>query len=575
MNTDSNKHKDLEIEALASLVSSFFENRIGGEEGKSLSKLTSVLTKTVSSGSSHLLAEEANQIFDHWKSLPAIGSEDANLPLVCTDLGKLYFRRFYEYEKLVADVLSNKCTKASAEVSKDTEEFFRKSLSKLLDDQQALAVGAVLQRDLVLLTGAPGTGKTRTIVAMLAAYIQKYPCNLIALAAPTGKAAFRMRESVLETLKLIDLPDTIRQKIIDSSKATTLHRLMGSRLGSVDFQRNNKNPLPCHLVVVDEASMIDLSLMAKLCDALREETKLVLIGDADQLAPVNGGAVFNGLVKSSQPNEFRAEDLPKMKIFSDSAELSVSKNIMASSMIQLSKVHRRSDDNSSEKIGELCVAIKEGNTDEVISIIHSGVDSIKWISDLDDPQLDSLIYDEFNELSDARAPDLALSKLGKFRILCANNDGRYGVENWNTRTERILPNADVAIRPVVVHMNDYAVGLFNGDDGVILGSKVFFPAEDGIREIARSRLPQHKIGYASTIHRSQGSEFNKVAVVLPPEDSKLLSKELLYVAISRAKEKVYLVGSEESLVAAVERTETQNSGVWELMNHLNAKVLKT
>ena len=544
MNTDSNKNKDLEIEALASLVSSFLKTELE-EEGKSLSKLTSVLTKTVSSGSSHLLAEEANQIFDHWKSLPAIGSEDANLPLVCTDLGKLYFRRFYEYEKLVADVLSNKCTKASAEVSKDTEEFFRKSLSKLLDDQQALAVGAVLQRDLVLLTGAPGTGKTRTIVAMLAAYIQKYPCNLIALAAPFGKAAFRMRESVTETLKLIDLPDTIRQKIIDSSKATTLHRLMGSRLGSVDFQRNNKNPLPCHLVVVDEASMIDLSLMAKLCDALREETKLVLIGDADQLAPVHGGAVFNGLVKSSQPNEFRAEDLPKMEIFSDSAELSVSKNIMASSMIQLSKVHRLSDDNSSvmvnnssEKIGELCVAIKEGNTDEVISIIHSGVDSIKWISDLDDPQLDSLIYDEFNELSDARAPDLALSKLGKFRILCANNDGRYGVEKRNTRTERILPNAYVAIRPVVVHMNDYAVGLFNGDDGVILGSKVFFPAEDGIREIARSRLPQHKIGYASTIHRSQGSEFNKVAVVLPPEDSKLLSKELLYVAISRAKEKV-------------------------------------
>lgn len=572
MNTDSNKNKDLEMEALASLVSSFFENRIGGEEGKSLSKLTSVLTKTVSSGSSHLLAEEANQIFDHWKSLPAIGSEDANLPLVCTDLGKLYFRRFYENEKLVADVLSNKCTKASTEVSKDTEEFFRKSLSKLVDDQQALAVGAVLQRDLVLLTGGPGTGKTRTIVTMLAAYIQKYPSNLIALAAPTGKAAFRMRESVLQTLKLIDLPDTTRQKIIDSAKATTLHRLLGSRLGSVDFQRNKKNPLPFQLVVVDEASMIDLSLMAKLCDALREDTKLVLIGDADQLAPVHGGAIFNGLIKTSQPNEFRAEDLPKMKIFSGSAELSASKNIMASSMIQLSKVHRRSDNNSTEKIGELCAAIKDGNADKVISIIHSDVDSIKWISDLDDPQLNSLIYDEFNELSVTRIPNLALSKLGKFRILCANNDGRYGVENWNTKTEKILAKTDVATRPVVVHVNDYAVGLYNGDDGVILDSKVYFPAEDGIREIARSRLPQHKIGFASTIHRSQGSEFNKVAVVLPPEDSKLLSRELLYVAVSRAKEKVYLVGLEESLVAAVERTETQISGVWELMNHSKTKV---
>ena len=129
---------------------------------------------------------------------------------------------------------------------------------------------------------------------------------------------------------------------------------------------------------------------------------------------------------------------------------------------------------STEKIGELCVAIKDGRADEVISILHSGADSIKWISDLDDPQLNSLIYDEFNQLSDDRVPDLALTKLGKFRILCANNDGRYGVENWNTRTERIFPNTDVAIRPVVVHANDYAVGLYNGDDGSFLGRKYIF-----------------------------------------------------------------------------------------------------
>ena len=572
MNTDSNKNKDLETEALASLVSSFFEKRIGGEEGKSLAKLTSVLTKTVSSGSSHLLAEEANQIFDNWKSLPAIGSEDANLPLVCTDLGKLYFRRFYEYEKLIADVLSSKCRNTSGNVSKDTEEFFRNSLSPLVDDQQELAVSAVLQRDLVLLTGGPGTGKTRTIVAMLAAYIKEYPGNLIALAAPTGKAAFRMRESVLQTLKKIDLPVATRQKIIDSAKATTIHRLLGSKIGSVDFHRNKKNPLPHHLVVVDEASMVDLSLMAKLCDALPEKTKLVLIGDADQLAPVNGGAVFNGLVKSSQPNQFRAEDLPKMKILSDSAKLPVSKNILASSMIQLSQVHRRNDTCSSEKIGELCAAIREGKGEGVASIIHSGVESITWISDPGDPQLNSLICDGLNELSHARVPDLALSKIDNFRILCANNDGRYGVENWNIRTEKLLPESDLQVRPVVVHVNDYDVGLYNGDDGVILGSKAYFPAEDGIREIARSRLPQHKIGYASTIHRSQGSEFNKVVIILPPVDSKLLSRELLYVAVSRAKEKVYLVGSEKSLVSAVERTEKQNSGVWELMTHSGTKI---
>ena len=566
MNTNSNKNQNLEIDALAFLVADFFETRIGGEEGKSLAKLTRVLTERVASGSSHLLPAEVNEVLDGWKSLPSIGNEDAGLPLVYTDTGRFYFRRYYEYERLVADILTHKCTKASVEVSKDTEEFFKNSISHFVDDQQALAVGTVLQRDLVLLSGGPGTGKTRTIVAMLAAYIHEHPNHLIALAAPTGKAAFRMRESVLQSLKLIELPDSIRQKIIDSSKATTLHRLLGSRMGSMDFQRNKRNPLPAHLVVVDETSMIDLPLMAKLCDALQEDTKLVLIGDAAQLAPVHGGAVFNGLIESSQPNEFREEDLPKMGVCSNSAKLSQPTNRLASSMIQLSKVHRRKDISSSGKIDELCNAIKEGRAKDAVSVIHSGVESITWIRDLTDPQLDSLICDEFTELSDAHDPSLALSKLGKFRILCANNEGEYGVSNWNVKAEGLLPNTNSAVRPVVVHVNDYSIGLYNGDDGVVFGTKVYFPSEEGVREIARSRLPQHKMGYASTIHRSQGSEFDKVAVILPPEDSKLLSRELLYVAISRAKEKVFLVGSEGSLIAAVNRSEKQHSGVLDLMN---------
>ena len=566
MNTSSNKNQNLEIDALAFLVADFFETRIGGEEGKSLAKLTRVLTERVASGSSHLLPAEVNEVLDHWKSLPAIGNEDADLPLVCTDTGRLYFRRYYEYERLVADVLSHKCTKASVQLNNDTEEFFKNSISHFVDDQQALAVGAVLHRDLVLLAGGPGTGKTRTIVAMLAAYIHEHPNHLIALAAPTGKAAFRMRESVLQSLKLIELPDSIRQKIIDSTKATTLHRLLGSRMGSMDFQRNKRNPLPAHLVVVDEASMIDLPLMAKLCDALREDTKLVLIGDAAQLAPVHGGAVFNGLIESSQPNEFREEDLPKMGVFSNSAKLSQPTSGLTSSMIQLSKVHRRKVTSSSGKIDELCNAIKEGRAKDAVSVIHSGVESITWIRDLTDPQLDSLICDEFTELSDAHDPSFALSKLGKFRILCANNEGEYGVSNWNAKAEGLLPNTNSSARPVVVHVNDYSIGLYNGDDGVVFGTKVYFPSEEGVREIARSRLPQHKMGYASTIHRSQGSEFDKVAVILPPEDSKLLSRELLYVAISRAKEKVFLVGSEGSLIAAVNRSEKQHSGVLDLMN---------
>ena len=163
--------------------------------------------------------------------------------------------------------------------------------------------------------------------------------------------------------------------------------------------------------------------------------------------------------------------------------------------------------------------------------------------------------------------NLLFQCLVDFRVLCANNEGRYGVSNWNLRADGQFSQSDTISKPLVIHSNDYALGLHNGDDGVILGQKAYFAEEDGYREIALSRLPQHKIGYASTIHRSQGSEFTKVAVVLPPEDSQLLSRELLYVAISRAKENVFLIGSEASLRAAVNRTEKQNSGILDLMKH--------
>ena len=381
MNTAAERSNELETEALATVVSSFFERRVGGEEGKLLAQITRLLTEKVAAGSSHLAAEDLDGNFGEWKKLPAIGNEEANLPLVYTNTGKLYFRRFYEYEKSVAYALSQRCKRESVQISSDAEQFIKASLLPMVDEQQAHAVDAVLRRDLVLLTGGPGTGKTRTIVAMLAAYCMEHPDKLIALAAPTGKAAFRMRESVMQALELIELPESARKKILDSSKATTLHWLLGTRIGSVDFQRNEKNTLPYDLVVVDEASMIDLPLMAKLCQTLREDTKLVLIGDADQLAPVQGGAVFNGLIQSYQRDEFPEEDMAEEEIFSESAKRSQGNHLFSNSLVHLSKVHRRSDKSSTAKINELCEAIKDGRADDAVSILHSDANSIAWQKD--------------------------------------------------------------------------------------------------------------------------------------------------------------------------------------------------
>ena len=258
-------------------------------------------------------SDQADEICENWASLPGVGSTDENLPLV-TPMENFISVGFRI--RKAGSRPSSSISRPSVLASRGMIDFFKDSLKGEVDDQQALAVGVALQP--LLLTGGPGTGKTRTIVAILAAYLQANPGMLVALAAPTGKAAFRMRESVLETMGSLDLPDSIRSALLDSARSTTLHRLLGSRIGSVEFRRNKGNPLPHDLIVVDEASMVDLPLMAKLCAALRDKAKLILVGDADQLAPVQGGAVFNGLVKPSKRNVFSPGDIPMTTAFSSS-----------------------------------------------------------------------------------------------------------------------------------------------------------------------------------------------------------------------------------------------------------------
>ena len=542
MSAEKQEERDWELDALACAISSFFERRVKGEEGQILAGLTRELAAKAGTGSSHLGPEQATEIVEEWESLPVVGHEDDNLPLVRTEDGKLYFRRFFEYEKQVAEALGKRLARPAVPAPTGLPDFFKGSLGSQLDDQQALAVGVSAQKDLLLLTGGPGTGKTRTIVAMLVAQLQAKPDMRIALAAPTGKAAFRMRESVLGTMESLDLPDSIRPALLDSSRSTTLHRLLGSRVGSVDFYRNKQNPLPHDLVVVDEASMMDLPLMAKLCAALRDEAKLILVGDADQLAPVQGGAVFNGLIKASTVDD-----------------------MLAGHFVRLVVNHRRAESPAAAVLGDLCDAIRDGRADDALALAQGGGESIRFVEKLDDPSIDQSIRAGFERLANARDPAGALAALGDFRILCAHNHGRYGVRNWNQRADGLLPSDELRPRPVVVGVNDYTVGLFNGDDGVVLGNRAHFGAEDGTREVARSRLPQHKAGYASSIHRSQGSEFDEVMIVLPPADARLLTRELLYVAVSRAKRAVTLVGDGDALRAAVEQSEESRSGVLDML----------
>ena len=200
------------------------------------------------------------------------------------------------------------------------------------------------------------------------------------------------------------------------------------------------------------------------------------------------------------------------------------------------------------------------------SLWQSGAEGIRFIENLNDPSIDQSIRACFDSLTNADSPDSALSAIGNFRILCPHNQGHYGVENWNRRANSLLPSEELN-RPVIVGVNDYSIGLFNGDDGILMGNKAYFSADEGTREISRSRLPDHQAGYASSIHRSQGSEFEEVMIILPPVDAKLLTRELLYVGISRAKRKVTIIGAADALKEAVELSKKPSSGVLDMIEH--------
>ena len=548
MNSEEKEETDWALDAFSSAISSFFLRKVPGEEGKALANLAGELARQAGCGASYLTAAQAEEIFENWSELPAVGHDSENLPLVRTRDKKLYFRRYYEYEKQVADTLGKRLIKENGERS---SEEWDNDLFQSLDERQMLAVKTALRKDLLLLTGGPGTGKTRTIVAIILAVLQRNANSSIALAAPTGKAAFRMRESILSSLESFGLEDSLRLVLLECSRSTTLHRLLGTKFGSVDFLRNQDNPLHHDLVIIDEASMVDLPLMSKLCASLRDETKLVLVGDADQLSPVQGGAVFNGLIKASKAESYLADNL-----------------------VRLATNHRRSISPSSFALGELCDAVRDGKAEEALALAKSGAEGIRFIENLNDPSIDQSIRACFDSLTNADSPDSALSAIGNFRILCPHNQGHFGVENWNRRANSLLPSEEFNPRPVIVGVNDYSIGLFNGDDGVLMGKKAYFIADEGTREVSRSRLPDHRAGYASSIHRSQGSEFEEVMIILPPAEAKLLTRELLYVGVSRAKRSVTIVGNTDALKAAVERSEKVSSGVLDMIESSYGKRMK-
>lgn len=500
---------------------------------------------------------------------PAVCSPDdppgaLTLPLVW-DGTRLYLERYWRFEQRVADDLLRRSaapgglTTTSPTLDAILDELFGLD-EPSSPDRQRQAATVALTRRLAVIAGGPGTGKTRTIARLLAAAHQ-IPLATgktleVALAAPTGKASARMTEAVHSEVAVADLTEDVA-RVLRESEASTLHRLLGAKARG-KFRHDRFNPLPYDMVVVDETSMVSLPLMARLLDAVRPDATLVLVGDPFQLASVEAGAVLGEIVG---PAPTLPADGP-----------------LARDVVLLERVHRFGADSA---IAALADAIRTGEADRALELLHEDpTGELTWLDGDDGTGIGELHAEaaanavEVVRAAHADDAEAALHHASDLKVLCATRLGPLGVYRWSDRIEalaaRALPDAGISQRwyvgrPVVVTSNDYLNRLFNGDVGLVVAGTdrpvVAFADPNGIRELAISQLGDVETWWAMTIHKSQGSEFRRVIVTLPPAPSPILTRELLYTAVTRAKEHVTLVATEASLRAAITRPVARASGL--------------
>jgi len=430
-------------------------------------------------------------------------------PLVLDTEGRLYLHRYDAYERRLATAIGRR-----AEAGR-----FR------------------------VIVGGPGTGKTTRILAELVALAVREPAPRIELAAPTGKAAQRMEESIAAGLGRLTLDAATLARIPRS--ASTLHRLLGARSDSAFFRHNASRPLPADVVIVDEASMVDLPLMAKLLDALHADAEVILVGDPDQLASVEAGTVLADIVAGSPENR----------------------------ITRLTIQHRFKD---SPNIVAAAAAIRDGDVDATFAAISNSGPDVRWVDSVDAPDLAAEVLDLVVEhaqhvmklASDGQISD-ALALKGELQVLCAHRNRKMGVAGWNRVIEERLglaaSNQWYVGRPIIVTENDRTSGLFNGDVAVVGadGSRrvACFSTDPAKSAIPVTRLPNVETVHALTIHKSQGSEYDHVIVVLPEHQSRILTRELLYTGVTRAKQRLTVIGPREAIQDAVARPIRRATGL--------------
>ncbi|MCK7340266.1 exodeoxyribonuclease V subunit alpha [Enterobacter cloacae] len=514
-------------------------------------------------------------------SSPAVSRADTQTPMILIG-ERLYLNRLWRNELTVARFFSETNAPLPCEEAQLRQTLDALFTSDEATDWQKVAAAVALTRRISVISGGPGTGKTTTVAKLLAALIQlsgEQKCR-IRLAAPTGKAAARLTESLGGALQ--KLPLTREQLALFPNEASTLHRLLGAQPGSQRLRYHAGNPLHLDVLVVDEASMIDLTMMSRLIDALPPHARVIFLGDRDQLASVEAGAVLGDICTyaSLGYTAERAEELARLTGCSLAAESHSLAAALRDSLCLLQKSYRFGSDSG---IGQLAAAVNRGDRHATSAVFDGSFNDIEkkslqtgeeYQAMLDDALLG---YQHFlTSVQQQHSPAQVIAAFGEYQLLCALREGPFGVSGLNDRLEQLLAQKRKITRtphsrwyegrPVMISRNDSALGLFNGDIGIALdrgqGLRVWFLMPDGsVKSVQPSRLPEHETAWAMTVHKSQGSEFNHAALILPTQLSPVITRELIYTAITRARQRLSLYTDERVLVQAIATRTERRSGL--------------
>ena len=526
-------------------------------------------------GDSAMLAPDCETWREQLSAFDCVGVVGQLAPLILED-NRLYLYRFWFYESQLAELINQRLV--------DTEEIdtsgLRQQLHRLYPitadetiNEQKLAVALSARRRFAVISGGPGTGKTTTVINILAVLLAQQPSMRIRLAAPTGKAAARMMESIRRNIENSNLDGD--SKALIPTQAGTIHRLLGYSQNGFRYSRQHRLPVDC--IVIDEASMVDLTLMYRLIDALPDKARVILLGDRDQLASVAAGNILGDITGQGQAIAYSPHQTESLSsILEQKVAPSTGAVPAISDSIALLTQSYRFDAQSD--IGQLAHSINRGDSRAAIDLLGAPQSEINWHSNEEDRPLKSTfdaILSAYHAVPGAESVEEAFDIFESRRVLCAVHAGKFGVEAINRQITELLRtqyeiDGDENFRgkPILISANDYELELFNGDIGILWHDEnqnlraYFRDVDQGLRSLAVTSLPAHETAWAMTVHKSQGSEFDSVILILPSETQvRALSRELLYTAVTRARKKLRIDARRSILEMACKTRSQRHSGL--------------